>query len=165
MPQPVAPTSVVEPPARQVLNQNGPYAFSPLVTPRRAARTLARAERAFKALGRETPFLMVYYGTDKSGGWQTLDTPLRTITTLDRFALVKPDGEGGHLMRMLQPDELQKAMGFPPEFRLERGSRREKIHLLGNAVCPPVMEAIVRSLLAGHLEPQAETQEPVQNAG
>ncbi len=165
MPELIVPRVAEEPPACEVLAPNGRYAFSPLDKPGRAAKTLARAERAFKALGRETPFLMVYYGTDKSGGWQTLDTPLRTITTLDRFALVKPDGEGGHLMRMLQPEELQKAMGFPPEFRLEHGCRRDKIHLLGNAVCPPVMEAIVRSLLAGHLEPQVEVQEPVQNAG
>ncbi|MDX9955345.1 MAG: DNA cytosine methyltransferase [Anaerolineae bacterium] len=164
-PQPVVSTSAEEPPACEVLAPNGRYAFSKLDKPGRAAKTLARAERAFEALGRDTPFLMVYYGTDASGGWQKLEAPLRTVTTLDRFALVRPDGEGGHLMRMLQPDELQKAMGFPQEFRLERGCRREKIHLLGNAVCPPVMEAIVRSLLAGHLEPEVEAQEPAQNAG
>jgi len=165
MPQPVVPTSAEELPACEVLALNGHYAFSKLDKPGRAAKTLARAERAFEALGRDTPFLMVYYGTDASGGWQKLEAPLRTVTTLDRFALVRPDGEGGHLMRMLQPDELQKAMGFPSEFRLERGSRRDKIHLLGNAVCPPVMEAIIRSLLAGHLEPEVEAQEPAQNAG
>lgn len=134
-------------PAREVISLNGQYRFSPLVTERRAKNTLKRAERAFAALGRNEPFLLVYYGSDAAGGWQPLDVPLRTITTLDRFALVKPDGNGGHLMRMLQPPELQKAMGFPPEFKLERGSRRNKIHLLGNAVCPPVMQAIVETLL------------------
>ncbi len=89
---------------------------------------------------------MVYYGSDAAGGWQRLDQPLRTITTVDRFALVRPDGKGGHEMRMLQPDELQAAMGFPPEFTLNGTTRRQKIHLLGNAVCPPVMQAIVKSL-------------------
>ncbi|RMD63655.1 DNA cytosine methyltransferase [Candidatus Parcubacteria bacterium] len=147
-PGPVAARSQQPLPASAVVSLNGKYRFSPLVTERRAENTLARAERAFEALGRETPFLLVYYGSDKAGGWQSLDVPLRTITTLDRFALVKPDGNGGHLMRMLQPPELQKAMGFPPQFRLERGNRRQKIHLLGNAVCPPVMQAIVETLTA-----------------
>src|SRR5439155_531221 len=98
------------------------------------------------------PFLVVYYGTDKGGasmgGWQTLDVPLRTVTTLDRFALVKPRRRHGKTFRMLQVPELVKAMGFLPirQFRLPQGSRREKIQLLGNAVCPAVMEAIVRKL-------------------
>ncbi|RMH81743.1 MAG: DNA (cytosine-5-)-methyltransferase [Calditrichaeota bacterium] len=146
-PEPVPISGKQTPQARKAVNLNGQYPFTPLVTERRAKNTLARAERAFAALGRDKPFLLVYYGSDKGGGWQSLDVPLRTITTLDRFALVKPDGRGGHLMRMLQPPELQKAMGFPQEFILERGSRRNKIHLLGNAVCPPVMQAIVETLL------------------
>ncbi len=164
LPQPVRITSDQEPPASRVINMNGQYAFSPLETPQRAAKTLARAERAFEALGRDESFLMVYYGSDAAGGWQKLDVPLRTITTLDRFALVKPDGQGGHLMRMLQPEELQKAMGFPPEFILNRGLRRDKIHLLGNAVCPPVMEAIIKSLTGGQSETQLKLQEPAQDA-
>jgi DNA (cytosine-5)-methyltransferase 1 len=44
---------------------------------------------------------------------------------------------------MLQVAELRKAMGFPGNYRLERGTRRERVKLLGNAVCPPVMERIV----------------------
>ncbi len=160
-PQPVTVTVEQEAPARQVLNQNGQYAFSRLDKPGRAAKTLARAERAFNAIGRDTPFLMVYYGTDAAGGWQLLDAPLRTVTTLDRFALVRPDRNGGHEMRMLQPPELQTAMGFPPGFKLEHGVRRDKIHLLGNAVCPPVMEAIVRSLTEEHAREQAQEADGV----
>ena len=34
-------------------------------------------------------------------------------------------------------------------YRLPFGSRRDQIKLLGNGVCPPVMEAIVRSLISG----------------
>jgi DNA (cytosine-5)-methyltransferase 1 len=40
--------------------------------------------------------------------------------------------------------------GFPDTFRLERGTRRDRIKLLGNAVCPPVMQAIVAGLVADH---------------
>ena len=49
-------------------------------------------------------------------------------------------------MRMLQPEELKLAMGFGREYQLEVGSRRDKIKLMGNAVCPPVMESIVKAL-------------------
>jgi len=138
--------STSERPATEVIDPNGDFDFSPLITPNRAQNTLARAERAFEVIGREIPFLMVYYGSDAAGGWQSLNVPLRTVTTLDRFALVRPDGNGGHEMRMLQPGELQKAMGFPREFKIQHGTRREKIHLLGNAVCPPVMKAIIQLL-------------------
>jgi DNA (cytosine-5)-methyltransferase 1 len=109
---------------------------------------VARAERAIGVLGRGVPFLIVYYGTDGSGGWQPLDRPIRTLTTLDRFALVDWfDGEPR--MRMLQVDELQRAMGFDEGFILDQGSRRDRIKLLGNGVCPPVMRRIVESLIDG----------------
>jgi DNA (cytosine-5)-methyltransferase 1 len=49
---------------------------------------------------------------------------------------------------MLQVPEIQRAMGFDTGFKLERGSRRERIRLLGNAVCPPVMKAIIVTLTA-----------------
>jgi DNA (cytosine-5)-methyltransferase 1 len=49
---------------------------------------------------------------------------------------------------MLRVPEPRRAMGFPETFRLERGTRRDRIRLLGNAVCPPVMQAIVASLVA-----------------
>ena len=111
----------------------------------RAKATIQRAERAIDELGADTPFIMVYYGTDGAGGYQTVDRPLRTVTTLDRFAYVKPNGND-HEMRMLQPPELAAAMGFPSCHLWPRSSRRERIRLIGNAVCPAVMKAIVRNL-------------------
>jgi DNA (cytosine-5)-methyltransferase 1 len=106
---------------------------------------LLRAERAMATVGRNEPFLLVYYGSDHAGGWQSLDSPLRTITTLDRFALVKP-GIGGHVMRMLQVPELKAAMSMPGRFRFVGGTRRDRIHMIGNAVCPKVMKHVVLSL-------------------
>ena len=47
-------------------------------------------------------------------------------------------------MRMLQVPELKRAMGFSGDFAFPVGTRRDRIRLLGNAVCPPVMEAVVR---------------------
>jgi DNA (cytosine-5)-methyltransferase 1 len=134
-------------PARSVIDFNGNYSFSPLFSQGRAKATIERARRAMAKLGKEEPFLIVYYGTDQSGGWQPLDRPLRTVTTLDRFAYVRPS-PNGHEMRMLQPEELKLAMGFPPSYSLQSGVRRDKVKLMGNAVCPPVMEFILKSLIS-----------------
>lgn len=123
------------------------YRLRPLFGAGRAKPTLARAERAIQAIGKRKPFLIVYYGSDAAGGWQTLDRPLRTITTLDRFALVEPVGNS-HEMRMLQPPELALAMGFPKDYVWQKTTRREHIKLIGNAVSPPVMRAVVEALIS-----------------
>lgn len=131
---------------QSIINLNGAYRWSPLRTERRAAATLERAERGINEVGPGKPFLLVYYGSDHAGGWQKLTRPLRTITTLDRFAVVKPSPEG-HLMRMLQVPELQLAMGMGG-MQFEHGTRREQIKMIGNAVCPPVMEQVVKNLIS-----------------
>lgn len=133
--------------AAQILDAPGTWKTSPLFAEKRAEATLERAKRGFKEVGDNTPFLIVYYGSDGAGGWQGVDRPLRTITTVDRFALVEPS-PNGHSMRMLQVPELTRAMGFTERYKLPFGTRREKVHMLGNGVCPPVMKAIVSSLHA-----------------
>lgn len=144
-PEPVTPASLPTRKASEVVNLNGLYQWSPVDNGRRAEATLERAKRGIETLGPNVPFLLVYYGSDGAGGWQRLDRPLRTITTLDRFALVKPS-PGGHVMRMLQVPELQAAMGMDGMmFRF--GSRRDRIKMIGNAVCPPVMRRVVESLM------------------
>ena len=131
--------------ARDVLDPPGTWAAGPLRSERRAAETLKRADRAIAELGKGVPFLLVYYSTDGGGGWQPLDRPLRTMTTLDRFGLVEWE-RGEPTLRMLQVPELQRAMGFDSSYKLPHGSRRDKIKLLGNGVCPPVMQAIVTAM-------------------
>ena len=79
-----------------------------------------------------------------------MTVPLRTVTTLDRFGLCEPSRDGATL-RMLQVPELARAMGFKDDLTLRRGSRRDQVMLLGNAVCPPVMEAVVRALVGREL--------------
>jgi DNA (cytosine-5)-methyltransferase 1 len=134
--------------AWDIVDQNGTYNYSPLRTKIRAKATLERAKRAIKEVGRKSQFLIVYYGSDAAGGWQRLDVPLRTITTLDRFAFVKHDGKR-HIMRMLQPPELKAAMGWPQKYKINYGTKRDKVKMIGNAVCSPVMKAIVKSLICG----------------
>ena len=134
--------------AGSVLDPDGTWKTSALFNERRAAATLERAERGFRELGRDASFLLVYYGNDGSGGWQRLSRPLRTITTLDRFALIQHDGQEPR-MRMLQVPEIKRAMGCDDDFKLPIGTRRDRVRLLGNGVCPPVMKEVVRALIEG----------------
>ncbi|MHC4398358.1 MAG: DNA cytosine methyltransferase [Planctomycetota bacterium] len=144
-PELVRPQASRRVPASRIVDKNGTYGFSPLRSPVRARATLERADRAMETVGANRSFLLVYYGSDHSGGWQRLSRPLRTITTLDRFAYVKVS-RSKHYMRMLQVPELKAAMGMPKKFCVRTSSRRNSIRLLGNAVCPPVMRSVVRNL-------------------
>ena len=137
--------------ANYILDTKNQYKSTPLYKEGRAEPTLERAERAIKALGENVPFLIVYYSTDYAGGWQSLDAPLRTVTTVDRFGLVTWDKNTPYL-RMLQPTELIKAMGAGREpnhkaHTLPLGYRRDKVKLCGNGVCTPVIEAIVKKIM------------------
>lgn len=141
---PVATTAA--PNVSSFLRFNDDYRWAPLRTARRAKATIERADRGISAVGKNKSFLLVYYGSDGAGGWQKLNRPLRTITTVDRFALVRPSRDG-HQMRMLQVPELQAAMGMA-SMQLDHGTRRERIKLLGNAVCSPVMRCVVANLIS-----------------
>ena len=144
-----------KPSATKVLDRPGTWRRSPLHDRRRATATIARARRAVAVLGDNAPFLIVYYGNDGAGGWQSLTVPLRTVTTVDRFGLCEPSPDGATL-RMLQVPEVARAMGFNGDLTLRRGTRRERIMMLGNAVCPPVMKAVVEALVGGGVpEPTA----------
>lgn len=128
-----------------ILDSDSKWEMTDLFKKGRAKDTLARARRAIKELGDNKSFLIVYYGTDGCGGWQRLDRPLRTVTTVDRFALVRPTRDG-YKMRMLQVPELKRAMGLSDAFEMPVGTRRDKVRLLGNGVCAPVMTRVVHSL-------------------
>ncbi|HHI94604.1 MAG TPA: DNA cytosine methyltransferase [Gammaproteobacteria bacterium] len=131
--------------ARDILDPPGTYKSSPLYKPGRAEATIERAKRAMRTLGKGVPFLIVYYGSDYAGGWQMLDAPLRTVTTIDRFGLVTWHNKEP-MLRMLQPQELLRAMGAGTGHKLPHGTRRDKVRLCGNGVCSPVMEVIFRKI-------------------
>lgn len=138
--------------AKDIIDWNETYKSTPLRKENRAAATLERADRAIAALGTNVPFIIVYYGSDYAGGWQTIDAPLRTVTTIDRFGLVTWRGNTPYL-RMLQPSELLKAMGAGDDHELPYGSRREKVKLCGNGVCSDVMTAIFSWINANQNSP------------
>jgi DNA (cytosine-5)-methyltransferase 1 len=56
-------------------------------------------------------------------------------------------------LRMLTPRELYNAMGFPPDYVIERDymgneyKKDKQVARCGNAVCPPLAEAMVRANL------------------
>ena len=102
----------------------------------RAAKTLARVSAGREAHGDR--HLIAYYGSTRGG--RSLDRPLGTLTTRDRYAVV----DGGR-MRMLSVDEVRAGMGFPAGYRLP-SDRKLAVHMLGNAVCPPVATALVRAI-------------------
>lgn len=114
--------------------------WSPVVQPRRAPSTLARVAAGRARHGRR--FLMPYYGSGSGLTGRCLSRPIGTITTLDRWAIVEDDR-----MRMLTADENRSAMGFPETYRLP-AQHREAVHMLGNAVCPPVARDVINALRA-----------------
>lgn len=130
---------------RQILDPDGTWPMSPVFTESRAIATKERAQDAINELGKDAEFLIVYYGSGGSKSWQTLDEPLRTVTTVDRFALVKKQSNRWK-MRMLQPSELARAMSLPSAHTLPVGSRRERVKVCGNGVCAVVTERIVQQL-------------------
>jgi DNA (cytosine-5)-methyltransferase 1 len=121
--------------------------WSAIDKPGRAQKTLDRIARGRLEFG-TTPFLAPYYGSGSGKTGRSLDRPIGTITTRDRWSLIK-----GDRMRMLTVAEYAAAMGFPRGYVLET-SRKKAIHLLGNAV-PPQLAAHVISQVAGQIE-QAE---------
>lgn len=103
-----------------------------------ASKTLKRIENGRRVYGDQ--FLISYYGNTFCG--RALDRPIGTITTKDRWAIID-----GNRMRMLNVDECRRAMGFRDSYKLPPGSQLAK-HMLGNAVCPPVITQIIREIAA-----------------
>lgn len=101
-------------------------------------------------IGEVRAFLVEYYGT---GNAHRLDKPLHTVTTKDRFGLITIKGEDYQIvdigMRMLEPHELFAAQGFPSDYLISHDSngtklsKAKQVARCGNAVCPPVAQALV----------------------
>ncbi len=106
----------------------------------RSSRTLARIARGRSDYG--TTFCMPYYGRGSGLTGRSLDRPLGTVTTKARWALV--DGER---MRMFLVPEYARVMGFEAGYRLT-GDVPTDIHLLGNAVPPPLAAHVLGHLRA-----------------
>ena len=112
--------------------------WSPIHKPGRSAATLARIHAGRRAHGPR--FVAPYYGSGSGETGRSLSRPLGTITTRARWALVDADQ-----MRMLTVDECRQAMGFPHGYQLP-STTKDALHMLGNAVCPPVARDIITAI-------------------
>ena len=106
----------------------------------RSCRPMPTVTCSSRGFGLVEPFIVKYYGT---AGARPTGAPLDTVTARDRFGLVK--GEPASLditFRMFTPGELAAAQGFPAGYRFT-GNKTEQVRQIGNAVCPPVAQALV----------------------
>lgn len=110
--------------------------WSRVQKPGRATNTLERVAAGRAVHGDR--FLMSYYGNTKTG--RSLDRPIGTITTRDRWAIVD-----GDRMRMLSRWECRAAMSFPETYQLP-DNHRLAVHLLGNAVCPEPVKHLLEAV-------------------
>lgn len=107
--------------------------------PGRAAATLARVRNGRRAFGAR--FVAPYYGRGSGLTGRSLDRPIGTITTRDRWAVID-----GDRMRMLSVQEYARACDFGRGVELP-AQKALAVHLLGNAVPPGAAEAVIRAAL------------------
>lgn len=112
--------------------------WSQVNKPGRSPATLGRVTAGRAAHGER--FLTAYYGNERGG--RSLSRPVGTITTRDRWAVID-----GDRMRMLNVNECRQAMGFRDDYRLPE-RQKDAMHMLGNAVCPPVARDVIQALVA-----------------
>ncbi|MFJ2362518.1 DNA cytosine methyltransferase [Pseudomonas sp. NPDC087697] len=106
----------------------------------RAEATLSRVKNGRKAFGER--FVMPYYGRGSGMTGRSLDRPIGTITTLDRWAIVD-----GDRMRMITANEAMAAQSFPGD-TLRPDNHRLTMHMTGNAVPPLAGQRIIEALKA-----------------
>lgn len=104
----------------------------------RAQATLDRIANGRRQHGDR--FLAPYYGSGSGQTGRSMDRPIGTITTRDRWSIID-----GSRMRMLNKNENRAAMGFPSDYILPH-QHRLALHMLGNAVCPPVVTDIINAI-------------------
>ena len=97
-------------------------------------------------------FILEYYGC---GIGQSLNDPLHTVVTKDRFALITILGSEYCIidifLRMLSPEELKLAQGFPEDYIIDRDYNWNKypksaqVARIGNSVVPIMAMALVKA--------------------
>ena len=97
-------------------------------------------------------FIIEYYGC---GTGQTVDNPLHTIVTKDKFALITVLGNEYVILdiflRMLTAEELKLGQGFPRDYIIDRDYRwkkypvSEQVARIGNSVVPIMAQVLVEA--------------------
>ena len=113
-------------------------------------------------------FILEYYGC---GTGQSLNEPLHTVVTKDRFALITILGSEyciiDMFLRMLSPEELKLAQGFPKDYIIDRDylwrpyPKSAQVARIGNSVVPIMAQKLVEAncgyLRTGNREPTPMT--------
>lgn len=86
-------------------------------------------------------FLTPYYSSGSGRRGRSLDRPIGTITTHDRWAVIDRER-----MRMVTIPEARKFMGFPDTYRLPT-VKKAAMKMLGNAVPPPLERDVISAFL------------------
>ncbi len=106
--------------------------------PGRSPATLSRIKAGRAAHG--SRFVAPYFGSGSGLTGRSLSRPVGTITTRDRWAVID-----GDRMRMLNVQECRRAMGFPEGYLLPDRAK-DAMHMLGNAVVPPVARDVINAI-------------------
>ncbi|MGY2488155.1 DNA cytosine methyltransferase [Cupriavidus sp. CP313] len=116
------------------------HPWTPIQTPRRSPATLRRIAAGRARYGRR--FVAPYYGSGSGETGRSLDRPIGTLTTVDRWAVI--DGER---MRMLQIPEAKAIMGLRQDYQLPT-TKRDAMRMLGNMVSPVVATDMLQAARA-----------------
>lgn len=100
----------------------------------------ARIESAISKQGSEC--LIPYFKSKSSWAGRSLDRPIGTLMTKDRYVVVC-----GDVARVLTAEEQLALAGFPSSYRM-CGNRSQRVHQIGNCVPPPLAAAVIRSVLS-----------------
>ncbi len=97
-------------------------------------------------------FIIEYYG---QGTGQLVTEPLHTVVSKDRFALITVLGHEYAIvdifLRMLTPEELKLAQGFPKDYIIDRDYQwhaypvTEQVKRIGNSVVPIMAKKLVEA--------------------
>lgn len=118
-------------------------------------------------------YLAKMHGGDDLGYWRSIRALLNEFCGYalaeDEVLLLEIRGALYYIadigLRMLSPRELYNAMGFPPDYIIDRDylgneyGRSKQVARCGNAVCPPVASALVRANLPEWCEKEIATME------
>lgn len=114
--------------------------WSPIEKPGRSAATLKRIANGRRTHGDR--FVAPYYGSGSGETGRSIERPIGTITTRDRWAVID-----GDRMRMISKEECRDAMSFPTSYILPQ-QHRLAVHMLGNAVPPVVACDVLNAIKA-----------------
>lgn len=160
------PASALDPLRTQTTRNETGLAMLPFIAELRGGSSDARAitdalstvtasgnHHALITPDQDAHLLVPYYS---NGTARRVSDPMGTLSTVDRYALVRGDiSVADVLFRMLEPSEIGAAMAFGADY-IVLGSKRHQVRQYGNAVTPPVAELIISALV------EAVTGEPLE---